>query len=1504
VQVFQQGGGVTAVLGNAAMALGRWTAGLAAFVASPIGLAVTGVTAFVGAMAAGVTRAISITAEIRNLNLAMTALGTNSIITAKGLQESVAQMRAAGISNSDANKILLDISRNQAFNPAAAPRIGITAANIGGTLGGTTSERVQQLTTAFSGGVKAAADYAISLNALSGTEASNMLRMAEHGRTGEALAIIFDKINNKFKDGLLNSMNSGQRAMQAFSESWNNLLDTLSKSKAVEFIVEQFTALFNITDKLFKLGPPEWLTNGFKAYSDFIDKWILFRNGPQGITAGPQLSFGDRGADITLPEVKVTEPVPRFTGTGPNTFDRRGLDFSTADLDRLGTVLASAIQHLPSGTQAFASSTIASRGSGTQNHPGGHAVDVHLILPNGQELRGQGPDVTGMFSQLAAWAFIENQRQFPGTSIANGGRFGTVPGGKIQDWQHFDTGPDRGQLGPPLPVLAQNLAKSGIINLGDVEKGNFLIGETTKKYQDQLAVGQQIGVQKELLTAKQNAEIEAAQNKLDVDQTAILVTRAQADVLNRYSAEVDNQNKLVRAGIAGVDNTTEAFRKNTEEGLRSKAVVQAADEVRAKFGTTVGREAEIQEKATLILSKNRAELASSSREQLAAMTPQIEAQQRLIAAYGISVRAGRDQEIINQAMAGTEGVLAAARAQGNQTIVDGILKLQQDAIARTKALEIRKAEAQFIQQAAQGKNELQVLQLQTQLVGRLPEQIQAQVSVLQAKQALEKEGLTTANAAYNVYLNGVVALENQKIKLAETQREWAKIEDMVKSLATSIDNSLTKTIEDAFNGQKIEDWGTKLKNMFSSLVAQISSNLFIKPLLGSILGGLGFSGAASSFGNLFGGSSGGLFGGGSNVSNTLTGTVGGQPATFSLSNVASGAGLLKDLGIFGGSGSSSSGGFLGNLFGGSGSSSGSSSIGSFFSNPFGLFGSNVAGLDTAGISSLGNLIGIEPSSLGFLGQSSTIPGSLFSSSFGSVLGGVGAGFGAGSLINSLTGGNKLFGSLGSGIGSIAGSLIGGPIGGLIGGALLGGIGGLFGNSKPSNASAGGDIDFSTGKIRGTFTGGNSSIDQPTLQAVQTISDFTKTLLKASGGTLSGNVLLQNGVNTGFTADSTLTGYEGRFNLGKDATAAVTTVELALSRSIQGISDNMKNVINSITDPSQLQAAIEFVGIYDNMKKAADSAFASISTDTDQLGPFATALNQINDLFKGITDSANLYGLALAPVEASQKEALKRLTDDFNTSINEAILAITDPTQQLLDIEKRAGDARVKEAEAVAGDMAKVNQLNALMIDQITKQASDQITQTAEDIKNQFKSVDDFRKSVQFGELSGLTSQQKMLEGMNEFNRAFNAVAGGDLSKIGDLVNFGQSTIQLSTQNTGNDTQTGSIRAIILNDLNAVLAGKGFAKGTSSTPPGWIQVHKDEWMYQGGGNIVTPKGQNPLPGVEELTEELARMRAEQNQLLASGNRLAAQVGEEVVKQLSRQTDLLNQTPVYQPVRNAV
>lgn len=385
-----------------------------------------------------------------------------------------------------------------------------------------------------------------------------------------------------------------------------------------------------------------------------------------------------------------------------------------------------------------------------------------------------------------------------------------------------------------------------------------------------------------------------------------------------------------------------------------------------------------------------------------------------------------------------------------------------------------------------------------------------------------------------------------------------------------------------------------------------------------------------------------------------TGGVSGLSALSGLANIGD-----KLLGLGGSSGSSSIfnqggafGGF-GNLFGsGSGGIKGfvDSGLGGIFANT----SSDVFAAGTGSGAGIGtNLLTGATSDVVGSGVSATGVDGLFGGlTAGGAFQGIGLGFSAGSLLNGLIGGNKTFGSLGSGFGSVAGTLAFGPIGGLIGGALGGLLGGMFGAKKPPNQSAGGSIDFSTGVVTGSFSGGNQQIDQSTKAALKELGSFTQSLLKISGGTLTGTALFQGGVNTGFTVDSSVPGYTGRFKLGKDAEEATKVVELALARTLTNISATMKTVINSVTDPAQLKDAIEFAGVYDKLKEAYDTAFSSIAQDTKLLGPFGTALDQLNATFEDLTQKAGQYGLALEPVTAGLAEATKRLKVDFQTSLSQ------------------------------------------------------------------------------------------------------------------------------------------------------------------------------------------------------------------------------------------------------------
>jgi hypothetical protein len=257
------------------------------------------------------------------------------------------------------------------------------------------------------------------------------------------------------------------------------MIDSLAKSKPIQDIVKDLTDLLNIIDKLankqlklediIKIGPVADTIRELKDIGQFID-----RNLPGGKRSD---ATGATGTAVSPTGGLSTYGSPGGVASS-NTFDTRGLNVSSPDLQRLTQVLEQAVKWLPEGYSAVATSTIADRASGTANHPAGRAIDVNIVGPEGvvkgSAGNAKGEDVTGLYTQLAGAAYLENKRMFGDAPLGWGGRFGTVPGGTTKDLMHFDTSGDRGSLDPrPLSEIAAALTKTDetLPKVADATKG-------------------------------------------------------------------------------------------------------------------------------------------------------------------------------------------------------------------------------------------------------------------------------------------------------------------------------------------------------------------------------------------------------------------------------------------------------------------------------------------------------------------------------------------------------------------------------------------------------------------------------------------------------------------------------------------------------------------------------------------------------------------------------------------------------------------------------------------------------------------------------------------------------------------------------------------------------------------------------------------------------------------------------------------------------------------------
>ena len=622
-----------------------------------------------------------------------------------------------------------------------------------------------------------------------------------------------------------------------------------------------------------------------------------------------------------------------------------------------------------------------------------------------------------------------------------------------------------------------------------------------------------------------------------------------------------------------------------------------------------------------------------------------------------------------------KGGLAVVEATAATQALEEITTHYGTAVGHTAEIEERRqqlltqmAQAEKLQNAQdmQSQKDTQAaLQMEISLQGQSSDVITEQLTLLKAKQELDEKFPLLSEKEKDARLASVKATADLNAQLAEAQRNQQRINDTLTSIGQTIDSAVTQNIEAALSGQKITAWHDIFKNVLVQIEGQLLSLSVIKPAIGSVLGFLGFGGAAQSFGSLFSGagilnpSGGGIFSG----STGTAGVTGGAQIVDSSGNVL---GTISNAGSLLSSGSNLFGGG-GGLFGGSGG------IGGFINNNIGTsLGFAPTGLLPGSGAGAGIFTNAATGATSDIAGSGVAGGLFGGTTLTSALGGVAAGATAGSLLNSLLGpsiggGKTLGGTIGSTGGALAGAIIGSIIpgigtliGGLVGGSAGGLLGGLFGAGKPNLASSG-SVNLATGQL-GAFTSGGVAANDQTSQAIlQPIGSALSQITSILGASVlpQATLVAQAGSRDGIKVN--IASGEGvKSFTGSDAGTVVQEVAQFLSQhmDLSGLSPTLGKIVSTLSldqlqSADALTAAKQFADAYDQIKTAADQSFASVESGAQVAGPFEQAMTQITTTFGQLTDQATQYGLSLDPINAALAEATKRLNVDFAKAVDAA-----------------------------------------------------------------------------------------------------------------------------------------------------------------------------------------------------------------------------------------------------------
>lgn len=246
VQVFQQGGGIRAVLGGAATAMRNFI--------TPTTVAGAGIAALGVGFGLLVERALEAQGRVRAFDVQLRGMGLGGQATAAQLELAAKRLRDVGLSAEEAKTAMQDAIRS-GIAPGQAERIVRLGQNLIPTLGANAPE---QLRNAIQGGVDGLAKLVRQFGLVSAAEVQAAREAEQFGNQLQFLDRWIQLLDQHFQGANEAVLSPVGRSLRELRTTFAELLDTMSKNKFIEDTVELFNNLGKGLKFIFDLQPPDW----------------------------------------------------------------------------------------------------------------------------------------------------------------------------------------------------------------------------------------------------------------------------------------------------------------------------------------------------------------------------------------------------------------------------------------------------------------------------------------------------------------------------------------------------------------------------------------------------------------------------------------------------------------------------------------------------------------------------------------------------------------------------------------------------------------------------------------------------------------------------------------------------------------------------------------------------------------------------------------------------------------------------------------------------------------------------------------------------------------------------------------------------------------------------------------------------------------------------------------------------------------------------------------------
>lgn len=693
----------------------------------------------------------------------------------------------------------------------------------------------------------------------------------------------------------------------------------------------------------------------------------------------------------------------------------------------------------------------------------------------------------------------------------------------------------------------------------------------------------------------------------------------------------------------------------------------------------------------------------------------------------------------------------------NRALVEALTKKIEEQLAATEKLKALK-EFNLGTEELERANEL--LAAENGLINANAEDRAREIALIRLKQDVQAKGLDESNAKEKEAIERRAAAIGQNERLKAQGEELKKANELwTEPLKTAL-SSIQSTAADAFAGMlesgkfSFQALGDVVKKTVIRMIAEFAALAVVRPIMGSLIGGLQgvglVSGAtASSLG--FGSAGGGGF------SMPSFGGAGGGGGMFGFLNTPiTGGGIDQEIAnwsTYGTSAQNSLGGALGGL----------------------TWGQGLAGVASIGMGAYG------------LATSKGTAGKI-----GGALGILGGGVGLASAAGLLPMLGAAGGPIGMGIG-LVGSLL--PM-------LLGG-----GEEYKWDPLAGANARFDPG-ANGYSMSNTQQLGGKSIAGMYGgVSGTIDALFKATGGKVTPGMAMSGSVwnnqREGTTSTYVISPTQGSLQLSEgegDQSAAVDRMIAKIfymtattPGALTGASPTLMRALGNKepTTTAAVSSLLELVKAYDHLGKVTGSA--------------ETALKGINDSFAAMTAGAQEYGLALAPIEAEQAKQNKRAAQDF-------IDGMLDPLAvQLRALDDQRADS-LASAEYIRDNVKDVYVDIGKITEYWNRKRLDLEAQYQEASVGQLQAL---VRRLTYGDLANASPDTSLAGTRGTYNATLAQARAGSGVALGNLAGVAESFAGSARSYFASGPEYAAIVEQLRRDLLEVMGGSGGANATGA-----------------------------------------------------------------------------------------